>query len=176
MIILLGGANGAGKDTYAKTFASCIQNSTILSIAQPIKDEYARTNGFPVLQFNDRAFKESVRPALIALGDARRQQDRHYWIRQVAIPKTNTVIISDFRFYCEYAYLREHYGQTHVIVPILIQRLGYDINHTDVPDSVFAYTLQNQSVSEHPQQVACLLERIVMPQLHPGVSVEPGAG
>ena len=174
-IILLGGANGAGKDTYAQAFASLMPKSTIASVAQPIKNEYARNQGFPVSRFDDRVFKESVRSELIALGDLRRQQDKYHWIRQVSVPENQSVIISDFRFYCEYEYLRSNYMDRKVL-PILIQRDACHVNHTDIPDALFAYKIQNRAISEHREQAWKVLDESgVLPPRRLAASCESGA-
>ncbi len=67
--------------------------------------------------------KEIFRPLMIAYGGAQRKIDSNYWVKVVADRYEKrrfeyTLVISDFRYFNEYLYFKNKYGNQFVLVEV----------------------------------------------------------
>ncbi|HPA40374.1 MAG TPA: hypothetical protein PKV69_00045 [Candidatus Hydrogenedentes bacterium] len=156
-LVGLCGFAGAGKDTAALGLAAA--GWARLAFADALRDEVAGVLGMDPDEFRskyegDPAFKESVRPLLVAHGARRRSSDRAYWIdimrRRIEglPPGCPGAVITDIRYRDEGRFVREDMGG----VVIRIERPGTAAADREerrtVPSVEADATLRNDGTAE----------------------------
>jgi phosphomevalonate kinase len=133
VVVLISGKRGSGKDY----FASMVQRTAVPG-ARPVhlmptayfsKREYADKFECSLERLlHDRAFKEKHRDGLIMLAEYQKTAVRPtYWIeqaageyRRAAAAKPCVIVVSDFRFECEYQYVTQKLPATIRVVAVRI--------------------------------------------------------
>lgn len=102
-LIAISGKQFSGKDLLADLLVEALPRYKKTPIAKGIKTEFAALYNLTPHEVENQ--KAMYRPALIAIGQRRREQDPNYWLKQV-INISGPKIISDIRLKQEYDYFK----------------------------------------------------------------------
>ncbi len=103
-LIAISGKQYAGKDQFADFLMASLPGFHKVSLARAIKIEFAELYGLtPACVEADKA---TYRPALIAIGQRRRQRDADYWIDKV-MQHPGPKVIPDMRLRHEYEVFKD---------------------------------------------------------------------
>lgn len=125
--ILITGTRRTGKDTFFALLNQLDSKFQRVSFADALKDEL---NQFILSNFNihihsvDGEDKEKIRSLMIGMGEARRNFDPEYWIKQgyakagFMYIEENIPVIVDVRYINEYNYFKDRFGDELVLIAI----------------------------------------------------------
>ena len=103
-IIVFSGKQYSGKDTAAKIILEILTNFKRIGLGDAIKIEYSEKTGisFEEIEKNKHLYRQD----LINLGNARRSEDKDYWIKKV-IKMPGNIIVPDVRVKRELEFFKE---------------------------------------------------------------------
>ena len=155
-ILLVGGYLQSGKD-LAANYICKKYGFERFAFADSLKDEVSEKFGIDRQSLDTGEGKaslhdngETVRDLLIRYSNEKRKDDEAYWIKkviqQIESKPSNQVVISDFRYPCEYHFCKEYFSKA-VISTMKVCRYPYpkrtDLSETSLETFAFDYYINN---------------------------------
>jgi len=174
MLIGIGisGKQFAGKDTFADLLLGYLPWYKKVSLAGPLKEEYAASKGYSVTELEEyKRTMPEVRKDLIDLGMSRRSEDPEYWVKKVLAHRGN-IVVPDIRFQNEVDAFNRAFQKFYLIrleSPESVRssrgRLAHtdDVSETELDDyDGFSFYLTNDSSYDELMSTAKQVANMVL--------------
>lgn len=162
VVVLVGGARFAGKDTVGKRLIE-ETNWNHTSFAKGIKVDCAAKYGLDFDRLmSDQAYKDANREVLIKHGADRRVEEKDYWARRVfeSLDHSKPTVVTDFRFPNEHTFLASRCVLTVTVLVVASEKVrrqrGWvhnpavenDVSERSLDDWAWDVTIYNEGPNE----------------------------